>query len=74
MLDNTAALQQKALADVQALVSALTTANNTIASQSQTISDLQSKLNNDATAADAAGVALMQPIVDAAAAALPPAQ
>lgn len=71
MLDQTTALASQLETDVKALVSALSTANSTIASQSQQIASLQSQLQSDAQSADAAGVALLQPIASEAAAALP---
>jgi hypothetical protein len=74
MLDKSTPIAQQIDAGVKELLSQLATASSTIASQSQTISQLQQQLQNDATAADDANVALLTPIASEIAAALPPAQ
>jgi ABC-type transporter Mla subunit MlaD len=72
MLDQTTALAAQLDADVKALVAALATANSNLAAANSQITQLQSQIQSDASAADQAGVALLQPIANEAAAALPP--
>jgi ABC-type transporter Mla subunit MlaD len=71
MLDQTTQLATQLDGLVKSLVSAISTANSTISSQNQTIAELQSQLQSDAATADNAGVALLQPIVSEAEAAVP---
>ena len=74
MLDKTTALAAQLDTHVKALAAALSAANNTIASQSATIAQLQGEATANDSAADDAGVALLTPIDNEAAAALPSAQ
>lgn len=64
MLEQTTALAQQLDTNVKAFVTALSDAKATIAQRDQTISELQTQLQTDAAAADTAGVALLQPIVN----------